>query len=115
ARHLAGRPEKYVPIDAALAGQGDALTIDDATFAGKHAAELARGHGHAVTLFVNPYHVTLARPYFFHRLSAMLDATAAAAVEFNGQRFALDGVAAREAFRETVKRRLCALALESER
>ena len=76
-QHLASRPEKYVSLADALKGCGDALTIDDATEAAKEAAQLAIGHGHAITLFVNPAQVEAGRPYFFHQLNFLLDATRA--------------------------------------
>ena len=51
--YLAGAAP-FVTIAEALAGRGNALTIDDATRAGADAALMARAAGHEVTLFVNP-------------------------------------------------------------
>jgi peptidoglycan/xylan/chitin deacetylase (PgdA/CDA1 family) len=88
-KHLAGRPDPYVSISEALDGKGDALTIDDATVAGKRAAELARRHGHAVTLFVNPYNVIQQKTYFFHRLNAIVEAIVVRGVRFEDVYFPL--------------------------
>ena len=67
--------QKMVPLADALAGKGDALTIDDATVASAQAALLARQLGHAVTLFVNPWQVADGRAYAFAALHWLLDET----------------------------------------
>src|SRR5688572_10557560 len=69
---LSSRPQ-FVPLTAAVAGEGDALTVDDATRCSADAALLARRYGHAVTLFVNPDHVDPPRPHSFHLLSVLMD------------------------------------------
>ena len=45
---LSSLPFKFVSLDDAVAGRGEALTVDDATNAAYRAAKLARQHGHAV-------------------------------------------------------------------
>ena len=72
---LASRVAKFVPLADAIAGRGDALTIDDATCAAFAAALLARSHGHEVTLFVNPGNVANGEDYYFHVVDSRLDNT----------------------------------------
>jgi hypothetical protein len=62
--HLRQRTEKYVTISQALMGCGDALTIDDASYAGFRAASLARCYGHSVTWFINGMNVEQNLQYF---------------------------------------------------
>jgi hypothetical protein len=63
----------FVALGRALEGEGDALTIDDATRAAQEAALLARDHGHEVTLFINSQNVKDSFPYYLHVLSSILD------------------------------------------
>src|SRR5215208_1735542 len=70
--HLTERPP-YLSIAAALAGEGRAITIDDATFAAADAALLAREFGHSVMIFINPYNVLTGTVYFFGILNVLLD------------------------------------------
>lgn len=113
--HLAGRPHKYVPLSAALDGEGDALTIDDATVAAKHAAELARKHGHDATMFVNPCQVAMEKPYYLHQLSTMVDTATVENVAWDGMLCPLMTAPDKKAFRERVKQRFCQLAGEADR
>lgn len=73
AEHLSGRSAPYVDLEEALAGRGDALTVDDGTHAGAEAAALARQLGHEVAFFVNPSHVIRGEPYFFSELNVVMD------------------------------------------
>lgn len=102
---LAAR-ERFVPLADALAGRGDALTVDDATRASADAALLARRHGHAVTLFVNPGQVDPPAPYSFHLLSALLDAVRVRRVIFDGEPFATRTLRQRDLLRARLKERL---------
>jgi hypothetical protein len=70
--YLRHRPNRLVDLEVALAGGGDALTIDDATRAGAAMAAAARRLGHDVTLFVNPCYVEEGRPYYLHLLTLLL-------------------------------------------
>ncbi|HWO07172.1 MAG TPA: polysaccharide deacetylase family protein [Candidatus Paceibacterota bacterium] len=80
--HLRSRNQPYVPLERALRGEGDALTVDDATHSGAEAARLARENGHAVTFFINPWHVAEARPYAPALLNAFFDT--ASSIRFRG-------------------------------
>ncbi len=100
-------------LDDALEGKGDALSIDDGTFAAARAAELAVSLGHRVTLFVNPHHATTGAQYFFARLNAALDACTLRTVEWRGQRCRLDGYGEKKEFRARVKKELRALPSEA--
>ncbi len=102
-------PFKFVSLDDAVAGKGNALTVDDATNAAYHAAKLARQHGHAVTIFVNPYFIRFQRPYFFLELNALLDRTANSSTRFDGMTFPLNLRSERRTFRIHVKDRFCML------
>lgn len=64
---------KFVSIDDALLGQGNAMTIDDGTFAAFNTAKKLREYGHQVTLYINGLNSDQQVPYFFLRLSAALD------------------------------------------
>jgi hypothetical protein len=104
---LRALPTKFVTVDAALWGAGDALTIDDATKAAYEAAILARQHGHSVTLFINPYFVEHQRPHFFTRLNAALDRTELVEVTYRGSRFGLILRSEKRLLRELIKLRYC--------
>jgi peptidoglycan/xylan/chitin deacetylase (PgdA/CDA1 family) len=82
---LLARPRPLVSLTAALAGQGDALTIDDGTVAAARAARLAASLGHRVTLFVNPYHAISDEQYFFALINPALDNCKLEVVEWRGQ------------------------------
>jgi len=80
---------KFVPLADALQGRGRALTIDDATLASARAAKLARQFGHAVTLFINPWHIEFRQPYWFSRLNILLDSVEAPQFSLDGRNFDL--------------------------
>ena len=61
---------------------GDVLTVDDATRAGAEACRCARGLGHEVMFFVNPYQIATGQPYFFSLLDAVIDARSADSVTY---------------------------------
>jgi hypothetical protein len=102
-RHLQQRATKYVSLTDALAGKGDALTIDDATYAGLKAALLARKHGHAVSWFVNGMNVERRLPYFPFQLSWMLDQTRQTGCFFDRQNWDLTHKDHRRALRLRLK------------
>jgi Polysaccharide deacetylase/DnaB-helicase binding domain of primase len=114
-RHLIDRPAKYVSLEDALVGRGDALTIDDATVAAKTSARLACAHGHAVTLFVNPSNVITQRTYFFIELNRLLDMTGAESVEFDSHKFCFGSPDGKKLFRQHAKNFLCRLPAETDR
>ena len=101
AQYLASVPP-FVPLVDAIAGRGDALTIDDAICGAADAAMLARQLGHAVTLFVNPGQVESGAPYAFLVLNALLDGLSSTYAE-------------RQALRRHIKARLCVLTEEQAR
>jgi peptidoglycan/xylan/chitin deacetylase (PgdA/CDA1 family) len=103
ALHLQLRREKYVPLAQAIVGQGDALTIDDATYAGFELALLARRYGHAVSWFVNGSHVEDKIQYFPFQISCMLDDTNVTECSFDGNLWSLDIKASRRALRARIK------------
>ena len=112
---ILGRRRAFVPLKEALAGNGDALTIDDATRASADAALLARQYGHHVTLFVNPGQVDPPRPYSFNLLAVLIDGVSTPSVEISGQRFPARTPADREAIRGRMKQQLRDIESEAER
>jgi peptidoglycan/xylan/chitin deacetylase (PgdA/CDA1 family) len=103
ALHLQIRREKYVPLAQAIVGQGDALTVDDATYAGFELALLARRYGHAVSWFVNGSHVENKIQYFPFQISCMLDETTVTECVFDGAVWNLGIKASRRALRARIK------------
>ena len=106
---------RFVPLPDALAGRGDALTVDDTTRAAADAALLARRHGHAVSLFVNPGQVELGAPYAFVMLYALIDGLNSRPREFEGQVFAMSTTAHRQALHGAIKGKLRRIADERAR
>ena len=103
--HLQLRRKKYVPLAQAIAGGGDALTVDDATYAGLEMALLARRCGHAVSWFINGSHVEDRIEYFPFQISSMLDDTQATECRFDGQTWGLKTMTDRRALRANIKHR----------
>jgi hypothetical protein len=112
--HLQQRCTKYVPLAQALAGEGDALTIDDAAYGGLRAALLAIRYGHAVSWFVNGIHVERALPYFPFQISCMLDDTRWSACRFEGKKWELRGSVERRVLRQHLKQRYMQMRSEDE-
>ena len=114
ARYLESVPP-FVPLADAIAGRGDALTIDDAIRGAADAALLARQHGHAVTLFVNPGQIESGGPYAFLVLNALLDSLKDRVCVFEGVKSRIRTHAERQSLRRRIKARLCLLAEEQAR
>jgi hypothetical protein len=108
-RYLAQRPFRFTTLEQALAGEGDALTIDDSISAGAAAALLARRHGHEVTLFLNSSNIQAGSPYWFSLLNLALDRTRLRTFGLGKRIFALDCLAEKQQFRRAVKRVVCRL------
>jgi len=114
ARHLTSIPP-FVPLADAIAGLGDALTIDDGIRGAADAALLARRHGHAVTLFVNPGQVESGAPYAFLVLNALLDSLNRRVYVFDDSPLRAATHADRQILRRRLKARLCLLTNERAR
>jgi hypothetical protein len=102
-------------VAAARPIQQGSLTIDDGTGAAREAAILARQHGHAVTLFVNPYHVETGEPYWFSLLNAALDAAREQVVTYAGETYWIGGCEGKQKLRSNVKEAIGSLSVESMR
>jgi len=113
-RYLTSVPP-FVSLGDAMAGRGDALTIDDAIRGAADAALLARQRGHAVTLFVNPSQVESGAPYAFLVLNALLDGLTRRVCIFEDTAFRIGTHAKRQVLRRRIKARLCALTDEQAR
>jgi len=101
--HLSKRLTKYVSLERARHGEGDALTIDDATYAGFRLALLARQYGHAVSWFINGSNVERGLQYFPFQLSCMLDDTNSSTCFFDGSTWNLESIGGRRALRLRIK------------
>jgi hypothetical protein len=101
-RFFASLP-RLVSVSAALAGRGDALTIDDATRGAADAAMLAREFGHDVSLFVNPEVVLSGGPYWFNVMDLLVDAAPLGAHDFDDSTVTVDSDVQRRALRERIK------------
>jgi hypothetical protein len=106
---------KFVPLDQAIAGYGDALTVDDATRASADAAMLARQYGHAVTLFVNPGQIESGETYSFLSMAVLLDSVESRTVRFESEHVPFRNARQKNALRERLKARLRATVTETER
>ncbi len=104
-----------VPLAGALAGNGTALTIDDATRAGAAAARLARSAGHAVTLFVNAAPVASGTPHFFLLLNSLLDRLDGTPVVFDGRTYQVQTMRGKQALRAVLKEPMRSLTAEHQR
>jgi peptidoglycan/xylan/chitin deacetylase (PgdA/CDA1 family) len=113
--HWLAAVPRFVPLSEALAGEGTALTIDDATRGSARAARMARARGHSVTLFVNPGQVEAGAPYALALLSALLDDVSGTVLEFEGACHDAITAGDRVALRTHVKNRLFALKDEAAR
>ncbi|HEX6901222.1 MAG TPA: polysaccharide deacetylase family protein [Thermoanaerobaculia bacterium] len=111
-RFLERRSHKFVDLDQAVAGRGDALTIDDSTYAAAGAAELCRATGHAVTVFVNARNIAWQQTYWFALLNALVDGCTCDSILLDGDSFPLHDLSARKRFRKAAKH--AALSLENE-
>lgn len=111
-KFLERRPHKFVDLDQALAGRGDALTIDDSTSAATDAAELCRATGHAVTVFVNARNIAWHQTYWFALLNALVDGCTCDSILLDGESFPLHNLSTRKRFRRAVKH--AALSLDNE-
>jgi peptidoglycan/xylan/chitin deacetylase (PgdA/CDA1 family) len=103
---LAGKT--FVPLADALLGNGNALTVDDATRAAAEACRMVRGAGQPVTLFVNPGQVESGQPYWFVLLKVLCDGLRETEYPFKGVRYPAatlrDRIRLRQAVREPISR-----------
>lgn len=112
---IATRPEKFVNLTEALAGNGDAITIDDASYAAYDAALILRKHDHAVTLFINPYNIVNRSNYWFHQLNYILENLSPPFIDFNEKRYNLSTYKEKLQFRTELKLAISNLHNEQEK
>lgn len=113
--HLKSKKEKYVSLEKAIAGKGDAFTIDDATHASFEAAKLLKKYDHSVTLFVNPYYIEHKVNYWFAILNYLLDTTSFENVLFDNILFPIVSLNEKQIFRKKLKQKIAELPTETER
>ncbi len=101
--YLKSLPHSYTSIECAMAGKGDALTIDDSTRAAFDAALIARAHGHEVTVFVNGYHIEHQEPYSFVILNLLLDTVSKEQLVWSGEMLDVKTREAKKKARKIVK------------
>lgn len=111
---LRARANPFVGLEAAAYGDGDALTVDDATVAAAQMAMSARELGHEATLFVNPGQIVSGQAYWFHRLTLLVDGLGSR-VEFNEEEFDCSTIAEKVRLRRALKGHLLSIRGESER
>jgi peptidoglycan/xylan/chitin deacetylase (PgdA/CDA1 family) len=103
AMHFQRPGVKYVSLRQALAGHGDALTVDDATYGGFKLALLARQYGHAVSWFVNGSCVAQGLQYYPFQISSLVDDARVPECRFDGLTWNLRSMGGRRALRLRVK------------
>lgn len=64
---------KLVSIADALAGRGDAITIDDGVLIAYETAKSIRASGHEISICVNGYNISKQEDYYFIKLNHILD------------------------------------------
>ena len=101
--HFQKSQKKYVSLQDALAGRGDALTVDDGTFAALHCVMLARHYGHQVSWFINGKHIEENLSYFPFQLSCMVDSTSRDKCFFDGKIWMLNNLSSRRLLRYRFK------------
>jgi hypothetical protein len=114
AQYLQSRRTKFVPLMKAIAGRGDALTVDDATHAALRAVLIARLHGHAVSWFVNGSNVESRLTYFPFQLSFMLDYSKKQECSFDGLNWSLKRLEDRRALRLYAKKLYMSMSCQKE-
>jgi hypothetical protein len=114
-RLLEERTPKFVDLDQALAGNGDALTIDDSTWAAADAAELCLSSGHAVTVFINARNIALQKTYWFALLNVLVDRCERNAIILTSESFSMNSLLDRQRFRKAAKHKALSLHSEEER
>jgi hypothetical protein len=112
---LQARATPFVKLSDALECRGDALTIDDGTRAAARAAKLAVSFGHAVCVFVNPYHSISDKHYFFALINAALDDCRREFVDWRSRVYDFRSWRERRYFRVKVKEELRGLTSEAQR
>lgn len=101
---LSKRKNKFVPLEKAILGQGDALTIDDSLQCAQDAALLCLKHGHQVTVFLNASHIETNKPYWFCILNHLLDSCIHKSLVFNSKTYVIDTLEQKKAFRKEFKK-----------
>jgi len=109
------KQEKYVTIEKALAGKGEAFTIDDATVASYDAAKLLRNYGHEVTWFINPFYIENRIDYWFLKLNVLLDISSHKKVILKNKEYLLSTKQEKLHFRNEFKIAIAGLPTEEER
>lgn len=113
--YLSQRKTKFVSLDNALKGKGDALTIDDGTVAGASAAQMAVSLGHKVSLFINPFYIVNNQPYIFVLLNIILHSLDKNKVVFRGESFSIASFEEKKALRKIIKDCLAGYSAYAER
>lgn len=113
--YIRHKPNKYVSIENALDGKGEALTIDDATYASYDAAKLLKKYGHEVTFFINPFYIEHKIDYWFLKLNFFLDASSQSKINFNNKEYLLSTYQNKLIFRNELKTAIAGLSTEEEK
>ena len=96
-------------------GDGNVLTIDDATMGAFDAAMLCDRFRKYATFFINPYYIEKGKTYYMHYLSLMIDSVQNKQILYQGEEFDLANKKKKKEFRKKIKLDLCAINDEEER
>jgi peptidoglycan/xylan/chitin deacetylase (PgdA/CDA1 family) len=107
--------QAFVTLDAALRGEGNAITVDDATVASAELCRMARAAGHPVVLFVNPGQVESGRPYWFMLLNALCDQLDQRGYQYRGVSYPTATFGQRVTLRIAIKEQVSVLPEEAAR
>jgi hypothetical protein len=113
--HLLNRKNRYVSIEDAIEGKGDALTIDDSLRGGLEAATLCRKFGHEVSLFINPFNIEKKVPYWFSILNILLDKYDDYLIRWETNEYILNDFKSKLSFRIKLKNKMASLDNEEEK
>lgn len=113
--YIKHKPNKYVTIENALDGKGEAFTIDDATYSSYDAAKILKKYGHEVTFFINPFYIENQVDYWFLKLNFFLDTVSQSKVNLDNKEFLLSAYQNKLTFRNELKAIVAGLPTEEER
>lgn len=113
--YLKNRLEKFVTLEEALNGKGDAFTIDDSTYASCDMAYLLKDYGHQVTIFINPYYIENKIDYWFLKVNYLLDNLFFKKITFQNKSYLLNRYQEKLLFRNSLKEAIAGLSTEEER
>lgn len=114
-KYIRNRKEKYVSLNEAINGKGDAFTIDDSTYAALKAAKLLVKYNHKVTLFINPYYIVNNITYWCIIINYILDTNKLSELELRGKSYQCNSYTEQVVFISKLKEYVSSIPEESDR